>query len=126
MFLCEAEEREVEMMQTVEQRRKQPSLVDGDWVKLTWSRSVPDRKGIWLRLNSKKKLVIHRVTVVNPFKKPIELMIDWGTGNQIGLIAITPKSTRRKLEGWLWYGPISFYPPDTLPIQPRISLEPPL
>lgn len=125
MFLCETK-KGLNEMKALEQRRKQLSLVRD--TRLDWSRKVPDRKGIWLRLSFDRNIVAHRVTVVNrtssgPGLRGSILMIDWGIGDQFGLMLITPISIRIKLRGWLWCGPIPFYPPNSLPMHLGISME---
>lgn len=111
-------------METAEQRRKQSLVVGTVDSELVWSRKIPDQEGIWLRLKSKRGIAVHSVRSTVKPSGGSKLMINWGIEKQTGFMLITPISIRRKLDGWLWCGPIPFCPSGLPPICPRVSMEP--
>ncbi len=58
------------------------------------------REGYWLRLNAGGRVQLEKV-----FRMDGALCILWGWGGSKGFIKVT--ENRRKLGGWLWYGPIN-------------------
>lgn len=101
--------------------RKRPLLEKPE---LGWSRRVPDREGIWLRLNIEKVVVVHTVTNVTRCLDNVRLMITWGVDGDCGFMMITPHSIQHKMKGWLWCGPVPSCPPNSLPITVDYVVEP--
>ena len=76
-----------------------PSHFKDNPTKREWKRKSPNKVGYWLRLNAGGQVELKYV-----YRMDGELKVQWGWSGDSKFISI--KNNKRKLGGFMWFGPL--------------------